>query len=220
MPHFSMSTTDPKSLRHGASLSCHMRRGSKAARLCCPRDGFCNQLHGSRRPHRAEQRSAASCAWARESEVRQLEETGPASLMATARSLDADLVLIDTWPSSEADAVHVAALSDLVLVPTRPTILDLRAIVVERIGWLAPAGGRSVSALKMPIVVTPQPLIAAHRSHRLEFLDQFHPAMHVQLVVQVAGMRDRSRLANAHPLGDLAARGAVEKREAEFGLTR
>jgi chromosome partitioning protein len=29
----------------------------------------------------------------------------------------------------EADAVHVATLSDLILVPTRPAILDLRAIL-------------------------------------------------------------------------------------------
>ena len=40
-----------------------------------------------------------------------------------------DLVVIDTRPSVEADAAQVAALSDFVLIPTRPAILDLRAIL-------------------------------------------------------------------------------------------
>ena len=40
-----------------------------------------------------------------------------------------DLVVIDTRPSVEADAVHVATLADLLVVPTRPAILDLRAIL-------------------------------------------------------------------------------------------
>ena len=40
-----------------------------------------------------------------------------------------ELVIIDTRPSVEADAVQVAALSDLILIPTRPAILDLRAIL-------------------------------------------------------------------------------------------
>jgi chromosome partitioning protein len=38
-------------------------------------------------------------------------------------------VLLDTRPSVEADAVHVATLADYVLIPTRPSILDLRAIL-------------------------------------------------------------------------------------------
>jgi len=40
-----------------------------------------------------------------------------------------ELAVIDTRPSAEADADKVAKLSDLVLVPTRPGILDLRAIL-------------------------------------------------------------------------------------------
>ena len=50
-------------------------------------------------------------------------------LLNTARSNDIDLAIIDTRPSVEADAVQVAALSDFVLIPTRPAILDLRAIL-------------------------------------------------------------------------------------------
>jgi chromosome partitioning protein len=38
-------------------------------------------------------------------------------------------MVIDARPSVEADAVHVATLADLVMVPTRPAIFDLRAIL-------------------------------------------------------------------------------------------
>lgn len=39
-----------------------------------------------------------------------------------------DLVVVDTRPSVEADTAEIARLSDMVLIPTRPGILDLRAI--------------------------------------------------------------------------------------------
>ena len=76
----------------------------------------------------------SAVAWwqAREQSVPALEATEPgklAALLDTARASDIDLVIIDTRPSVEADAVQVAALSDYLLVPTRPAILDLRAIL-------------------------------------------------------------------------------------------
>jgi chromosome partitioning protein len=37
-------------------------------------------------------------------------------------------VVVDTRPSVEADTAEIARLSDMVLIPTRPGILDLRAI--------------------------------------------------------------------------------------------
>jgi chromosome partitioning protein len=78
------------------------------------------------------QRSTAGWWRAREADTPQLVETVPADLsgvLDAARSDGVDLVLIDTRPSVEADAMQVAALSDLVLVPSRPAILDLRAIL-------------------------------------------------------------------------------------------
>jgi chromosome partitioning protein len=39
-----------------------------------------------------------------------------------------DLAVVDTRPSVEADTAEIARLSDMVLIPTRPGILDLRAI--------------------------------------------------------------------------------------------
>lgn len=39
-----------------------------------------------------------------------------------------DLVIIDTAPHSSNEGLKAAKLSDLALIPTRPTILDLRAI--------------------------------------------------------------------------------------------
>ena len=78
------------------------------------------------------QRSAAGWWRVREAETPLLLETGPEQLgdMLTAAETDGvDLTVIDTRPSAEVDAVQVAKLSDLVLVPTRPGILDLRAIL-------------------------------------------------------------------------------------------
>ena len=78
------------------------------------------------------QGSAAAWWQARETDTPQLDQAQPGDLeglLAKARDAGMDLVLIDTRPSAEADAVKVAALSDFVLVPTRPAILDLRAIL-------------------------------------------------------------------------------------------
>jgi chromosome partitioning protein len=51
----------------------------------------------------------------------------PQALQA-ARDGGADLVLIDTAPHSESAALAAAKSADLILIPTRPGILDLRAI--------------------------------------------------------------------------------------------
>jgi chromosome partitioning protein len=78
------------------------------------------------------QGSAAAWWQAREKDTPQLEVTKPGQLgdlLETARGAGVDLVIIDTRPSVEADAVQVASLSDYLLVPTRPAILDLRAIL-------------------------------------------------------------------------------------------
>lgn len=78
------------------------------------------------------QRSAAGWWRAREAETPMLAETDPGALrdvLEAAREDGVDLVVIDTRPSVEADAVHVATLADILVVPTRPAILDLRAIL-------------------------------------------------------------------------------------------
>jgi chromosome partitioning protein len=78
------------------------------------------------------QHSAADWWRAREADTPQLVETDPGSLrdvLEAARTDGVELVMVDTRPSAERDAVLVAGLSDLILVPTRPAILDLRAIL-------------------------------------------------------------------------------------------
>jgi chromosome partitioning protein len=49
-------------------------------------------------------------------------------ILQAARADGVDLAVIDTRPSVEADTAEIARLSDLVLIPCRPGILDLRAI--------------------------------------------------------------------------------------------
>jgi chromosome partitioning protein len=78
------------------------------------------------------QHSAADWWRAREAETPQLAQSEPGQLRTVLEAAEADgvaLTLIDTRPSAAQDAALVAALSDLILVPTRPTILDLRAIL-------------------------------------------------------------------------------------------
>ncbi len=53
----------------------------------------------------------------------QLEET-----IAACRAQDVDLVLIDTPPQSDNPAVLAAEISDCVLIVTKPSVMDLRAI--------------------------------------------------------------------------------------------
>jgi chromosome partitioning protein len=49
-------------------------------------------------------------------------------MIEIARSNGAELVIIDTAPHSEAGALAAARAADLILIPCRPSILDLKAI--------------------------------------------------------------------------------------------
>jgi chromosome partitioning protein len=53
----------------------------------------------------------------------QLEE-----VIAACEAQEVDLVLIDTPPQSDNPAVQAAQLSDLILIVTKPSVMDLRAI--------------------------------------------------------------------------------------------
>jgi chromosome partitioning protein len=78
------------------------------------------------------QRSAAGWWWdTRTAKTPELVETAPGELHAVldaARTDGVALCVIDTRPSAGADAATAAALADLVLIPTRPAIFDLKAI--------------------------------------------------------------------------------------------
>jgi MinD superfamily P-loop ATPase len=50
-------------------------------------------------------------------------------VLAAAEAEGVDLAVIDTRPSAAEDAALVAALWDVVLIPTQPAIFDLRAIL-------------------------------------------------------------------------------------------
>lgn len=77
------------------------------------------------------QRSAAGWWRARAAQVPELIETNADRLTDVIEAASADgvaLLVVDTRPSVERDAAEVARLVDLALIPTRPAILDLRAI--------------------------------------------------------------------------------------------
>ena len=77
---------------------------------------------------------ASACDWG---DSREIEEPAVVSVQAArlekvlkAARDQADLAIIDTAPHSETAALAAAKLADLVLVPCRPAILDLRAIAL------------------------------------------------------------------------------------------
>jgi chromosome partitioning protein len=77
------------------------------------------------------QRSAGDWWRARQSDTPELVECPARQVPAVLQAADADgvdLVVVDTRPSVEADTAEVARLADFVVIPTRPLILDLRAI--------------------------------------------------------------------------------------------
>lgn len=77
------------------------------------------------------QRSASGWWEARAAETPEMVETTPGELRAVLDAARADgvaLCILDTRPSAGADAAAAGALADLVLIPSRPAIFDLRAI--------------------------------------------------------------------------------------------
>jgi chromosome partitioning protein len=77
------------------------------------------------------QRSAAGWWHSRQATQPELVETEPArlhELIPAAEADGADLLILDTRPSVERDTLDVARAASFVLIPTRPAILDLRAI--------------------------------------------------------------------------------------------
>ena len=68
---------------------------------------------------------------ARAPETPELVSTTPDNLpdvLKAAQADGVDMVVVDSRPSVERDTVLIARLSDFVLIPTRPSILDLQAI--------------------------------------------------------------------------------------------
>lgn len=77
------------------------------------------------------QRSAGGWWRAREADTPELVETSPDNLRAVVKAATddgVDFIVVDTRPSVERDTAEVARVADFALIPTRPSILDLRAI--------------------------------------------------------------------------------------------
>jgi chromosome partitioning protein len=77
------------------------------------------------------QRSAAAWWRAREAETPELNEAKAEAIIATLRTIraaGAGLVIVDSMPSVQSDIGSIARAADFVLIPCRPSILDLRAV--------------------------------------------------------------------------------------------
>ena len=94
------------------------------------------------------QASAAAWADSREAEapvVVSAQAARLAEVLTTARDHDAALCLIDTAPHAESPALTAARAADLVLVPCRASILDLRAVTASQA--IAQLAGTPASAV-------------------------------------------------------------------------
>lgn len=77
------------------------------------------------------QKSCSSWFAKREAQSPLLIQSQPVSIkdhLEICRTDGVDLVVIDTSPDIDTSAVEAARVSDLVVIPTRPTVLDLEAI--------------------------------------------------------------------------------------------
>lgn len=77
------------------------------------------------------QASAAEWKDYREAEFPAVQSIQPARLervLTEAKAIGADIVILDTAPHSDGPALDAARRADLVLVPTQPSIIDLRAL--------------------------------------------------------------------------------------------
>lgn len=77
------------------------------------------------------QKSAADWWRSRQAETPELVEGGVGQLVEIQQAAAADgveLMVVDTRPSAEDDALEAARAADLVLIVLKPTILDLRAV--------------------------------------------------------------------------------------------
>jgi chromosome partitioning protein len=85
------------------------------------------------------QASASEWHDAREVELPHVESIQPARLskaIGTAQEIGTDVLILDTAPHAEGTALEAARAADLVLVPCKPSIMDLRAMrkTVELLG--------------------------------------------------------------------------------------
>jgi len=104
------------------------------------------------------------------------------ALLETARENSARLAIIDTAPHSESAALAAARVADLVLIPCRPSLLDLKAITTSiDLAALAKTPALAVlntvpvrGSLKQEAEVVLQEygleILPAHLGHRIAFV--------------------------------------------------
>ena len=131
------------------------------------------------------QASAAAWSESREAKAPVVVSAQPARLaevLATGREHGAALCLIDTAPHAEAPALAAARAADLVLVPCRASILDLRAVTASQtIAQLAgtpaaavlcgvPARGTLADEAQNALVAHGLPVAPVRIGHRAAFV--------------------------------------------------
>lgn len=142
------------------------------------------------------QRSAAGWWDTRAAQTPELVETTPDGLRAVleaARADGVDLCVVDTRPSAGADTAAAAALADLVLIPTRPSIFDLRAIG---------ATVEIVAKAKVPAFIVLNTVPAPRGAGLASVTTDARRVLAAEYVIPLAPVAIGQRVAMAHALID------------------
>lgn len=155
------------------------------------------------------QRSAAGWWRAREADTPELVETEPGRLpdiLAAAKADGVDLVVVDTRPSVERDTVDVARLSGFALIPTRPSILDLRAIgaTVDAVKATRRPAGIVLNACPPPRVFSDAALTVEARQGLLGYGLPVAPVAVTQRVALTHALIDGRAVTEFEPAGKAA----------------
>lgn len=126
------------------------------------------------------QASATSWGDSREEENPSVISIQPSRLdkvLETARKEGADLILIDTAPHSEGASLAAARVADYILIPCRPAIFDIRA-VIQTID-LVKLAGKSKSASVVLNTVPPRGTLAEEAAAAIASYDMTVCPVHI-----------------------------------------
>jgi chromosome partitioning protein len=123
-------------------------------------------------------------------------------LLAEARKQGADLVLIDTAGRSDVTTAHVIEVTDLMLIPCRPSIYDLEASQRTATQIKKAGGKRAAFVLN---AVPPRGTRAQEAREALESVLEVSPVELHQLVAYSDALNDGRSVEEMEPTGKAAA---------------
>lgn len=114
--------------------------------------------------------------------VESIQPSRLAKTVESAKEIGTDILILDTAPHSEATALDAARVADLVLVPCKPSIMDLRAMT------------KTVDLLKL-VKVPAYAIMNGVQHHSIQAAEQAAVTIHDHLKFPVAPLAMGERIA-------------------------